>query len=87
MDWICKVPLAFNKVRDLRNNFNKGHPSWAGRDGQELDPETGRDLALSFALDSSIDFEQLRRTIDRSKSLKNAQRNRYIAYCINHATM
>ena len=71
------MPLSFSKVRDLRNHFNKGHPSWAGRDGQELDPDTGRDLALSFSLDTSIDFDELRKSIDRSRSIKNSYRNRY----------
>ena len=29
-------------------------PVWAGRDGQEIDPETGRDLSLSFNINRDI---------------------------------
>ena len=55
----------------MRNQLNKGHPSWSGRDGQELDPDTGRDLALSFPLDGSVDFEELNSNIERSRSSRN----------------
>ena len=37
VDWVTTVPLQFNRVRDLRNKFNKGHPAWSGRDGQDRD--------------------------------------------------
>ena len=46
--------MPFQKVRDLRNQLNKNNPVWAGRDGQEIDPETGRDLSLSFHINKEI---------------------------------
>ena len=43
---------------------------------KELDQECGRDLALSFGLDASVDFEHLTRQIERSKSHKESLINR-----------
>ena len=46
--------MPFERVRDLRNQLNKNNPVWAGRDGQEIDPEAGRDLSLSFSINRDI---------------------------------
>jgi len=54
LDWISSHSVPFERVRDLRNQLNKNNPVWAGRDGQEIDPEAGRDLSLSFSINRDI---------------------------------
>ena len=69
--------VPFDKVRDLRNQMNKNNPVWAGRDGQEIDSETGRDLTLSFTINKNINEHDLKKICSRSRQLKTDFINRY----------
>ena len=76
MDWLSYQNLQFDKVRDLRNQLNKNNPVWTGRDGQEIDPESGRDLLLSFNIIKDISEIRLKNIISISKQLKTDYLNK-----------
>lgn len=76
VDWMSHQVVPFDKVRDLRNQMNKNNPVWAGRDGQEIDSETGRDLTLSFTINKNINEHDLKKICSRSRQLKTDFINR-----------
>lgn len=43
--WVTTTELFFRDCEHLHNSFNEGKPIKVGRDGQEIDPESGRELA------------------------------------------
>ena len=76
VDWLSYQNLPFDKVRDLRNQLNKNNPVWTGRDGQEIDSESGRDLLLSFNIIKDISEIRLKNIISISKQLKTDYLNK-----------
>lgn len=48
IDWIAKNDLSFTKTQHLLNQFNENRPVKIGRDGQEIDPQTGESLCRLF---------------------------------------
>lgn len=83
MDWLSYQNLQFDKVRDLRNQLNKNNPVWTGRDGQEIDPESGRDLLLSFNIIKDISEIRLKNIISISKQLKTDYLNKLVVCLLN----
>lgn len=59
IDWVNRNELAFAKAGHLRNSWNEDKPVKIGRDGQEIDPNTGETLCRLFALDDSVDLRAI----------------------------
>lgn len=51
LDWICREELPFAQVRHLHNSVNMDRPVYVGRDGQELDAESGQEVCRRFSVD------------------------------------
>jgi len=71
IDWICTGDLSFNKVSHLYNPWNEGKPVKIGRDGQELMPQVGEEVARLFPEDRTVDLTSVLR-----KSKEAARKHR-----------
>nr|XP_029500695.1 YTH domain-containing protein 1-like isoform X4 [Oncorhynchus nerka] len=59
IDWICRRELPFTKTAHLSNSWNEHKPVKIGRDGQEMEPECGMQLCVTFPQDESINLYQV----------------------------
>jgi len=71
IDWICTGDLSFNKVQHLYNPWNEGKPVKIGRDGQEIMPRVGEEVARLFPQDRTVDLTPILR-----KSKEAARKHR-----------
>jgi len=59
IDWLCRHQLSFNETIEIHNSFNFNKPIKIGRDGQEIEPESGKKLCLRFPPDTSVNLEKI----------------------------
>jgi hypothetical protein len=52
IEWLCTKELNFNETRDIYNAFNNNKPVKVARDGQQVEPKSGRKLCMLFPKDS-----------------------------------
>ena len=73
IDWVCRGDLSFNKVQHLYNPWNEGKPVKIGRDGQEIQPSVGEELARLFSEDKTVELTPILR---KSKEAARKHRNK-----------
>lgn len=44
VEWICKTEMLFHTVHHIKNTFNEGFSVIVGKDGQEIEEQSGYDL-------------------------------------------
>lgn len=46
IQWLSYVPLAFNKIINIRNSLNENQPVFLSRDCTEIDKKSGKEISL-----------------------------------------
>ncbi|XP_033831871.1 YTH domain-containing protein 1 [Periophthalmus magnuspinnatus] len=76
IDWLCRRELPFTKTAHLSNPWNEHKPVKIGRDGQEIQPDTGAQLCALFPLDDSVDVHSVARRIRHKRRTPSEPRPR-----------